>query len=88
MAQSRSAQDAGAGRGSTGVPRWVKVSAVIAAIVLVAVLVVMLLSGGNHGPGRHVASGEHPRTSLVALPAAGAASAVAIGGRAAPQRRS
>lgn len=33
-------------------PRWVKVFVVIA-LVLVAFLVVGLLSGGEHGPGRH-----------------------------------
>jgi hypothetical protein len=33
-------------------PRWVKVFAVIAAAVIV-VFLVLLLSGGDHGPGRH-----------------------------------
>jgi hypothetical protein len=45
------------GRGSTtGTPRWVKVFAIIAA-VLVLLLLVLLLSGGRHGPGRHLPSG-------------------------------
>jgi len=37
-----------------GTPRWVKVSAVIG-LVLVAVVVVVLATGGpgEHGPGRH-----------------------------------
>jgi hypothetical protein len=35
-----------------GMPRWVKVSIAIAALVLAALLVMMLL-GGNHGPSRH-----------------------------------
>jgi hypothetical protein len=37
-----------------GTPRWVKVSAVIA-VVVVALVGVMLLAGGpgEHGPGRH-----------------------------------
>lgn len=39
-----------------GAPRWVKVFAVIA-VVAVVMVVVMLLAGGNHGPGRH-ASGD------------------------------
>ncbi len=51
----------GAERGSTtGVPRWVKISASVA-LVLVVLVVVMLLAGGGpggggpggHGPGRH-----------------------------------
>ena len=37
---------------ATGMPRWVKVSAIVV-VVLVAVMVVMLLVGGEHGPGRH-----------------------------------
>ena len=36
-----------------GTPRWVKVSGIIA-IVLVVLVVIMLLTG--HGPGRHTSS--------------------------------
>jgi hypothetical protein len=47
----------GYGRGPTsGTPRWVKVSAIVAA-VLVLLVAVMLVSGGRHGPGRHQPSG-------------------------------
>jgi hypothetical protein len=38
---------------TTGTPRWVKVSGVVALVLVLLVLVVMLLVGGNHGPGRH-----------------------------------
>jgi hypothetical protein len=34
-------------------PRWVKVFGIIALLVALLV-VVMLLLGGNHGPGRHM----------------------------------
>ncbi len=48
-------------RGSTaGTPRWVKVSAILA-LVLVLLVGVMLLAGGGsggHGPGRHTGSGD------------------------------
>ncbi len=37
---------------TTGMPRWVKVSAIVA-VVLVVLVVVMLLVGGDHGPSRH-----------------------------------
>ena len=37
-----------------GTPRWVKVSAAVAAILLLAVLIVVLASGGRHGPLRHL----------------------------------
>lgn len=52
--------DDGAGGGTTGeaapnAPRWVKVSAVIA-VVLLAFVAVALLTG--HGPGRHTGSGN------------------------------
>ncbi|ABM10798.1 hypothetical protein FHR86_003688 [Paenarthrobacter ilicis] len=37
----------------TGAPRWVKVSAIVAGILLLVAVAVMVLSGGEHGPGRH-----------------------------------
>ncbi|MDO2933470.1 hypothetical protein Q2T94_03990 [Paeniglutamicibacter sulfureus] len=40
-------------------PRWVKVFVVIA-LVLVAFLVIGLLSGGEHGPGRHFSAEGAP----------------------------
>jgi len=36
----------------TGTPRWVKVTALIALALVLLIVVVMLTSGG-HGPGRH-----------------------------------
>jgi hypothetical protein len=47
----------GTGEGRTdaneGMPRWVKVSGIVAALIVVLLVAVMLLSGGEHGPGRH-----------------------------------
>ncbi|MEO5316853.1 hypothetical protein DC347_19580 [Pseudarthrobacter sp. AG30] len=37
----------------TGPPRWVKVSAIVAGILILVVIAVMLLTGGQHGPARH-----------------------------------
>ena len=37
----------------SGVPRWVKISLLVALVVAVLGVVVMLLVGGEHGPGRH-----------------------------------
>jgi hypothetical protein len=49
--------EGGPDRGSTtGMPRWVKVSAIIAAVLALLVVIVMLVGGGNHGPGRHTSS--------------------------------
>jgi hypothetical protein len=39
-------------------PRWVKVSGIIAAVVVVAI-VVLALAGGEHGPGRHIPGGDN-----------------------------
>lgn len=47
-------------------PRWVKVVAVVVGVLIVLVVTVMLLSGGNHGPGRHLsapAAVMHPMIS-------------------------
>lgn len=38
-------------------PRWVKVLGIIA-LVLVLLIGIMLLFGGEHGPGRHMPSGD------------------------------
>ncbi|MDT9698387.1 hypothetical protein [Streptomyces sp. P17] len=39
---------------AVGVPRWVKVSALIAVVVVLLFVVVLLVKGpGDHGPGRH-----------------------------------
>lgn len=35
-------------------PRWVKASMIIGAVLVLLGLAVALLSGGQHGPGRHV----------------------------------
>ncbi len=45
-------------RGSRpGTPRWVKVFAVIA-VVVILVFVVLLLTGSDHGPARHTGPGD------------------------------
>lgn len=40
-------------------PQWVKVFGIIG-IVLVLLFVIMMLAGGNHGPGRHMPTGSAP----------------------------
>ena len=60
-------RSAGAGSDQPpGVPNWVKISAIVVAILVVAVIVAMLL-GGNHGPGRHMSA---PFASAAPLEAA------------------
>lgn len=43
-----------------GAPMWVKISGAIAVALALAALAVMLLGGGEHGPGRHGAEGVVP----------------------------
>jgi hypothetical protein len=48
-----------ANRGRTaGPPRWVKVSGIIT-LALIVLLLILLLPGSNHGPGRHQSSRGH-----------------------------
>ena len=55
-----------------GMPRWVKWFLVGAAVVVGVGLLVMVLVGGEHGPGRH--SGLGPvSTGLTALTGSGSA---------------
>lgn len=58
--------DVGVGpdRGSTtgarsypGAPRWVKVSGIVALVLVLLIVIAMFVGGGNHGPGRHIPSG-------------------------------
>lgn len=39
-------------------PRWVWMSAIAVGILIVLAVVIMLLSGGQHGPARHTSSGD------------------------------
>jgi hypothetical protein len=48
-----------------GVPRWLKVSAVVMAAVIVLVLIGMVLVGGDHGPGRHLGAGVSLERALL-----------------------
>jgi hypothetical protein len=43
-------------RWNAGVPRWVKVFVITALGLALLMVVLMLLSGGRHGPGRHLSS--------------------------------
>jgi hypothetical protein len=43
-----------------GMPRWVKLSGIVAAMLIVLLVAVLLLGGGQHGPARHF--GGLPRT--------------------------
>jgi hypothetical protein len=43
---------------TAGVPRWVKVFVITALGLALLMVVAMLLSGGQHGPGRHLSSAE------------------------------
>jgi hypothetical protein len=45
---------------STGVPRWVKVFLLVAVAIAVLGVVLMLLVGGDHGPGRHQSATTTP----------------------------
>jgi hypothetical protein len=39
-------------------PTWVKVSLIVA-VVVIGVVVVMAIAGGDHGPGRHLPGGDN-----------------------------
>jgi hypothetical protein len=51
-----------------GMPRWVKVSGIIVAVLVLLLVIVLLISGG-HGPRRHLsdgAAGPAPRSRVTA----------------------
>ena len=55
-----------------GVPRWLKVSGLIALALAVLILVLLLIVGGRHGPGRHALETDTAAASVTAtLPLSG-----------------
>jgi hypothetical protein len=48
----------------SGTPRWVKVSGLVA-LAVILLLVIALLSGGGHGPGRHMEGSDIPSPTLM-----------------------
>ena len=49
--------DRGAATAYPGAPRWVKTFGIAVLLVVLLVAAVMVASGGEHGPGRHMPSG-------------------------------
>jgi hypothetical protein len=41
-----------------GIPLWVKVFGIVAFVLVLLVIIMMFASGGSHGPGRHIPSGD------------------------------
>jgi hypothetical protein len=39
--------------GDTRTPRWVKVFGIISVVVVLMFVIMLLVGGGRHGPGRH-----------------------------------
>lgn len=50
-------------------PRWVKTLLISVLILIVVGVLVMLVSGGEHGPGRHGALGSESPVASVAISA-------------------
>ena len=62
--------DMAAERGSPpGMPRWVKASGIIVAVLVLVLIVVLLLAGG-HGPRRHASGGAADHAPLSSVTAA------------------
>ena len=53
--------------GPPGMPRWVKVAAIIVGVLILLFVVLKITGiGGEHGPGRHMSGTGAPPFSLVA----------------------
>lgn len=46
-----------------GTPRWVKVGAIVAVVLVLLLTLVMVVTGGEHGPMRHIPSAGVTNTS-------------------------
>jgi hypothetical protein len=47
-------------------PRWVKLSLILAAVLVLVVVIAMLIAGGGHGPSRHAPGSQLPPISVTA----------------------
>jgi hypothetical protein len=56
-AEERASPPAG-GQGAVypGTPRWVKVGAIVAVVLVLLLVLAMVVAGGEHGPMRHIPS--------------------------------
>ena len=53
-----------------GMPRWVKVAAVVVGLLILAVLILQLTGlAGEHGPRMHSSAGQSASSAADALPA-------------------
>jgi hypothetical protein len=58
----------GADRGSPPrMPRWVKMSLILVAVLVLLVVIVMLIAGGGHGPSRHAPGIQAPPLGVSAV---------------------
>lgn len=46
-------------KSTPGTPRWVKVSGLVVIILVLLATAIMFISGGEHGPGRHMPSSSN-----------------------------
>ena len=37
-----------------GAPRWIKISGIVAGVLILLIAILLVGGGGRHGPGRHV----------------------------------
>ena len=50
-------------RAYPGTPRWVKLAAIASVVLVLVVVLVMALAGGEHGPMRHTPAGAGAGTT-------------------------
>jgi hypothetical protein len=59
-----------------GIPRWVKIASLVGILLIVLLIAVMVIAGGDHGPGRHMSMAL---TTNHSLEQSGALSAPLVG---------
>lgn len=50
--------------GPPGIPKWLKVSGIVVAILILLLVIAVLIVGGDHGPGRHTPQVEQDQELL------------------------
>lgn len=67
LSESHPGPDAGKTIAVSGMPRWVKVFIAVGMALMVLLVVGMLLTGGRHGPGRHLSLPPQGGTATTTL---------------------
>lgn len=58
-------EETGSEASPPSMPRWVKVAVLVVLVLVAGLVIIMLVAGGEHGPGLHTGAAEAARISIL-----------------------